>query len=158
MSDTILQSNDVMDSRRGDIVVGVDGSDESFAALRWALGEASLTGQQVNAVYAWTHSWDMGSQPEDEEQWAQMRHDIARRLREWVAQASQGMTIDENRRQTHLRQSHRNGSASGNRQGRPTDRRRTSFAWTRGTMVSGIAFRFSCRGGEGARHRGAYPR
>ena len=97
MSDTILQSNDVMDSRRGDIVVGVDGSDESFAALRWALGEASLTGQQVNAVYAWTHSWDMGSQPEDEEQWAQMRHDIARRLREWVAQASQGMTIDENR-------------------------------------------------------------
>ena len=26
-----------------------------------------------------------------------MRHDIARRLREWVAQASQGMTIDENR-------------------------------------------------------------
>ena len=83
MSDTILQSNDVMDSHRGDIVVGVDGSDESFAALRWALGEASLTGQQVNAVYAWTHSWDMGSQPEDEEQWAQMRHDIARRLREW---------------------------------------------------------------------------
>ena len=124
MSDTILQSNDVMDSHRGDIVVGVDGSDESFAALRWALGEASLTGQQVNAVYAWTHSWDMGSQPEDEEQWAQMRHDIARRLRE----------------------------------GCPTDRRRTSFAWTRGTMVSGIAFRFSCRGGEGARHRGAYPR
>ncbi len=60
MSDTILQSNDVMDSRRGDIVVGVDGSDESFAALRWALGEASLTGQQVNAVYAWTiHGiWD----------------------------------------------------------------------------------------------------
>ncbi len=40
MSDTILQSNDVMDSRRGDIVVGVDGSDESFAALRWALGES----------------------------------------------------------------------------------------------------------------------
>ena len=34
LSDTILQSNDVMDSRRGDIVVGVDGSDESFAALR----------------------------------------------------------------------------------------------------------------------------
>ena len=89
MSDTILQSNDVMDSHRGDIVVGVDGSDESFAALRWALGEASLTGQQVNAVYAWTHSWDMGSQPEDEEQWAQMRHDIARRLLEIGKDAQQ---------------------------------------------------------------------
>ena len=44
-----------------DIVVGVDGSDESFAALKWALEEASLTGQSVNAVFGWTHSWDMGS-------------------------------------------------------------------------------------------------
>ena len=34
-----------------DIVVGVDGSDESFAALKWALEEASLTGQSVNAVF-----------------------------------------------------------------------------------------------------------
>ena len=50
MSDTTLQSNDATDARQGDIVVGVDGSDESFAALRWALGEASLTGQRVNAV------------------------------------------------------------------------------------------------------------
>ena len=81
MSDTILQSNDVMDSRRGDIVVGVDGSDESFAALRWALGEASLTGQQVNAVYAWTHSWDMGSQPEDEER-KDCKHDLFAQLRD----------------------------------------------------------------------------
>ena len=89
MSDTILQLNDVVAFRRGDIVVGGDGSDESFAALRWALGEASLTGQQVNAVYAWTRFMGYGIQPEDEEQWAQMRHDIARRLREWVAQASQ---------------------------------------------------------------------
>ena len=58
MSDTILQSNDVMDSRRGDIVVGVDGSDESFAALRWALGEASLTGQQVNTHGPIHGIWD----------------------------------------------------------------------------------------------------
>ena len=33
-----------------DIMVGVDGSDESFAALRWALREAQLTGQRVNAA------------------------------------------------------------------------------------------------------------
>ena len=33
-----------------DIVVGVDGSDESFAALKWALEEASLTGQSVNCL------------------------------------------------------------------------------------------------------------
>ena len=34
-----------------DIVVGVDGSDESFAALNWALRESAATGQNINAVY-----------------------------------------------------------------------------------------------------------
>jgi len=92
MSDTTLNPNG-----SHDIVVGVDGSDESFAALRWALHEASLTGQQVNAVYAWSHSWDMGSEPEDDGQWAETRHEIARKLRDWVAESSQGMAIDENR-------------------------------------------------------------
>ena len=38
-----------------DIVVGVDGSDESFAALKWALEEASLTGQSVNAGESEAH-------------------------------------------------------------------------------------------------------
>ena len=74
MSDTTLNATEsgmLADIRLHDIVVGVDGSDESFAALRWALNEASLTGQQVNAVFAWSHSWDMGSEPEDEEQWAE---------------------------------------------------------------------------------------
>lgn len=98
MSDTTLNaagSGSIADTRLHDIVVGVDGSDESFAALRWALNEASLTGQQVNAVFAWSHSWDMGSEPEDEEQWAEVRHDIAQKLRDWVSEASQGMTINE---------------------------------------------------------------
>jgi nucleotide-binding universal stress UspA family protein len=35
------------------IVVGVDGSDESKQALRWALEEAGLRGAAVRAVYAW---------------------------------------------------------------------------------------------------------
>jgi len=35
------------------IVVGVDGSDESKAALRWALEEARLRNATVRAVYAW---------------------------------------------------------------------------------------------------------
>lgn len=93
MSETTLP---VPDTGLQDIIVGVDGSSESFAALRWALNEASLTGQHVNAVYAWSHSWDMGSEPDSDEQWAKMRHDIARRLRDWVADASKGMPIDEN--------------------------------------------------------------
>ena len=72
-----------------DIVVGVDGSDESFAALKWALEEASLTGQSVNAVFGWTHSWDMGSEPDSDEAWAKVRHDIANELRVWVDKAAE---------------------------------------------------------------------
>ncbi|MFC5720943.1 universal stress protein [Streptomyces gamaensis] len=35
------------------IVVGVDGSDSSKEALRWALRQAGLTGATVDAVMAW---------------------------------------------------------------------------------------------------------
>lgn len=74
-----------------DIVVGVDGSDESFAALRWALREAQLTGQRVNAVYGWTRSWDMGSEPDSEEGWERLRARITERLRAWVDEAVSGL-------------------------------------------------------------------
>lgn len=78
-----------------DLVVGVDGSEESFAALRWALLEASLTGQSVNAVYGWSYSWDMGPEPESEEELAQVRRDIAQRLRGWVDEASRDIDISD---------------------------------------------------------------
>jgi nucleotide-binding universal stress UspA family protein len=35
------------------IVVGVDGSPSSQAALRWAIGQAKVTGASVQAVTAW---------------------------------------------------------------------------------------------------------
>jgi nucleotide-binding universal stress UspA family protein len=35
------------------IVVGVDGSPESKAALRWAIAEAGLRGARLRAVHAW---------------------------------------------------------------------------------------------------------
>jgi nucleotide-binding universal stress UspA family protein len=38
----------------GHIVVGVDGSDQSKAALLWAVEEAGLRGAIVRAVYAWS--------------------------------------------------------------------------------------------------------
>jgi nucleotide-binding universal stress UspA family protein len=43
----------VEDVRATDILVGVDGSPPSRAALRWALDQARLTGARVRAVIAW---------------------------------------------------------------------------------------------------------
>lgn len=41
------------------IVVGMDGSPSSMAALRWALKQARATGAEVDAVHAWVYpiSW-----------------------------------------------------------------------------------------------------
>ncbi|NKQ52051.1 universal stress protein [Amycolatopsis sp. K13G38] len=41
---------------KGAIVVGVDGSPVSAAALRWAVAEAKATGRAVEAVTAWTYT------------------------------------------------------------------------------------------------------
>lgn len=42
-----------------DVIVGVDGSSESKAALRWAVEQAHLTGQTVKAVMAWRQPMDI---------------------------------------------------------------------------------------------------
>ncbi|MFE5238834.1 MULTISPECIES: universal stress protein [unclassified Streptomyces] len=54
----------------GRIVVGVDGSDSSVKALRWAVRQAELTGDTVEAVNSWEYpstSWAsmMPGMPED---------------------------------------------------------------------------------------------
>jgi nucleotide-binding universal stress UspA family protein len=45
------------------IVVGVDGSDASKEALRWAIRQARLTGAGVNAVTAWRYPATYGLAP-----------------------------------------------------------------------------------------------
>ena len=44
------------DSTARRIAVGVDGSPSSVAALRWAIHEAEITGDTVEAVIAWHYS------------------------------------------------------------------------------------------------------
>lgn len=44
----------------GRVVVGVDGSDESVAALRWALREASLRGASLRVLHAWAYPTAVG--------------------------------------------------------------------------------------------------
>jgi nucleotide-binding universal stress UspA family protein len=41
----------------GRIVVGVDGSEGSLTALRWALGEARLRGAGVDAIHSWHYPY-----------------------------------------------------------------------------------------------------
>ena len=73
----------------------MDGSDESFAALKWALEEASLTGQSVNAVFGLTRFLGYGVRTGTaDEAWAKVRHDIANELRVWVDKAAAGIDFD----------------------------------------------------------------
>lgn len=48
---------------RDRIVVGVDGSESSKAALRWAIRQAGLTGGSVDAVSAWRYPAIYGAAP-----------------------------------------------------------------------------------------------
>jgi len=49
------------------IVVGVDGSESSTAALRWAIRQAKMTGARVDAVAAWRYPTGYGWAPSPEE-------------------------------------------------------------------------------------------
>lgn len=52
------------------IVVGVDGSASSKAALNWALDQSGLAGAELHAVIAWEfpafYSWEGGPMPPEE--------------------------------------------------------------------------------------------
>jgi nucleotide-binding universal stress UspA family protein len=49
----VSQSPEAGSPRATGVVVGVDGSDESAAALRWAARQADLTGASLLAVISW---------------------------------------------------------------------------------------------------------
>ncbi len=46
-----------METTPGRIVVGVDGSEPAAAALRFALGEAARSGDEVDAILVWADPW-----------------------------------------------------------------------------------------------------
>ena len=94
MNDSTTQHGD---GREGlaDIVVGVDGSDESFAALKWAMHEAAITGQHVNAVFGWTHSWDVADdEPDSEDAWSRASRQITDELHAWVDRTAASLGFD----------------------------------------------------------------
>lgn len=78
----------------GELAVGVDGSDESFTALKWAMQESSVTGQKVHAIYGWTHSWDLGDEPTSPQEWERVRKLINTELQSWADSAAHGINFD----------------------------------------------------------------
>lgn len=61
----------------GHVVVGVDGSDASVAALRWAMSHAELHGLQVVAVCAYDVPWTIYIVPTfDEASYAQQAQEM----------------------------------------------------------------------------------
>lgn len=53
------------DNVRSLVVVGVDGSEHSVAALRWAAGYAAAVGAKVRAVMVWHYQAAPGRAPDD---------------------------------------------------------------------------------------------
>lgn len=76
--------------KEGDrIVVGVDGSESSKGALRWAVRQAELTDGTVNAVIAWEYPPLYGSIG-----WLDAPQSIAGDMKVWAAQALDGAIRD----------------------------------------------------------------
>jgi nucleotide-binding universal stress UspA family protein len=86
----------------GRIVVGIDGTEESAAALRWAVEEAKLRGARVEAVRAWSYvpmttAADSGLVPMSWTESTEMidaTHDAAQRAAEQQVEAVVGAGHD----------------------------------------------------------------
>ncbi|MBO0806078.1 MAG: universal stress protein [Nocardiopsaceae bacterium] len=74
------------------IVVGVDGSEHSKAALRWAIGQARLTGASVDAMTAWRYpaTYSLATIVPDIDMEEEARHMLSQALAEVVGDSPTG--------------------------------------------------------------------
>jgi nucleotide-binding universal stress UspA family protein len=73
----------------GTIVVGVDGSEESKAALRWAIEEARLRDAAVRAVHAWSvYPALYPGTPIRASDWEEVRADADKFVEDFVAEVA----------------------------------------------------------------------
>jgi nucleotide-binding universal stress UspA family protein len=72
------------------IVVGVDGSEPSLEALRWAIDEARVRHSTVRAVYGWFMHWDApyGFAPPETFDRERLQREAGEALDEWVTQVT----------------------------------------------------------------------
>lgn len=77
------------------VIVGVDGSDESLDALRWAVNYAKGMGAVVQAIRTWHYPWAMQTAPEQTD--ASVVKQIQGELDDAVTRAgvdSSGVTVE----------------------------------------------------------------
>lgn len=80
----------------GRIVVGVDGSPESEQALRWAAGQAQLTGAELRAVIAWQIPAAYGLTLQAEADWAaHSSHTLATVVADALGSEDGGRVVQE---------------------------------------------------------------
>jgi nucleotide-binding universal stress UspA family protein len=58
-----MREESIMGEQEHRIVVGVDGSESSLGALRWAIRQAKFTGARVDAVAVWRYPTGYGWAP-----------------------------------------------------------------------------------------------
>jgi nucleotide-binding universal stress UspA family protein len=80
------------------VVVGVDGSAESVAALKWAGGYATATGAKLRAIISWHYPSAVGPGPvgvAPESISEEVRQNMATALAQAVASADPGVEVDQ---------------------------------------------------------------
>jgi nucleotide-binding universal stress UspA family protein len=86
------------------VVVGVDGSDESVAALKWAAAYAAATGATISALMAWHYPAAVGPAPvgvAPEEITDEVRTSMTEALSKAVAEGAPGLEVQQKIRYGH---------------------------------------------------------
>jgi nucleotide-binding universal stress UspA family protein len=86
------------DSSRSRVVVGVDGSAESVAALKWAAEYAAATGAHIRAVLAWHYPSAVGPAPvgrAPESITDEVRQHLTESLGKAIAEGAPGIEVEQ---------------------------------------------------------------
>jgi nucleotide-binding universal stress UspA family protein len=88
-----------MDAKAQVVVVGVDGSEESIEALRWAANYGKSVGAKVVAVKSWHYPWAMQTAPQQIDRSVETQ--VQGELDDAVAKAAVDYEVERSVREGH---------------------------------------------------------